>query len=130
MAVHDLPSPPGDTALGAPRHSGLADDAVELVAARFQAISEPARIRLIRALREGRAGRQALTGRLGISPQSVSKHLGVLRRAGFVERHRDRGLVEYELVDWTGWWRVEKMTDSLGAHLDSQREALGNDTNR
>ena len=40
-----------------------------------------------------------LTERLGSSQQNVSKHLGVLHRAGLVRRSKDRTYVHYEIAD-------------------------------
>jgi DNA-binding transcriptional ArsR family regulator len=102
----------------------LSTEAADLIAARLRVIAEPMRIRLIDALNEGAATRQSLRARLGTSPQTVSKHLGILHQAGIVSRRRDGGRIEYSLSDWTGLWMVRRVAESIAVHLDGQREIL------
>ena len=59
---------------------------VELIAARFRVLGEPMRIRLLDELRSGPATVGELQERVGASQQNVSKHLGVLIKAGIVSR--------------------------------------------
>lgn len=63
---------------------------IELIAQRFRLLSEPTRIKLLDVLREGPANVQQLTEATGSTQQNVSKHLGLLHRAGVLER-RKRG---------------------------------------
>jgi DNA-binding transcriptional ArsR family regulator len=62
-------------------------------------IAEPMRIRLLDELRTGEATVQALVDATGSSQQNVSKHLGVLLRAGIVGRRKDGLFVHYRIVD-------------------------------
>jgi DNA-binding transcriptional ArsR family regulator len=66
----------------------LSDDLIELIAERFSALSEPTRVKLLDRLRGGEATVLELTELVGTTPQNISKHLGVLRRAGIVARRR------------------------------------------
>jgi DNA-binding transcriptional ArsR family regulator len=77
----------------------LSDDLVELIAARFRALSEPTRIRLLECLGEGESTVGALCERVGTSEQNVSKHLGVLRRAGLVRRRKRGNFAFYSVAD-------------------------------
>jgi DNA-binding transcriptional ArsR family regulator len=77
----------------------LPDDLVELIAERFRALSEPTRIKLLGHLREGEASVLELTAAIGSSQQNVSKHLGVLHRAGIVDRRRRGNFVHYSIAD-------------------------------
>ena len=61
---------------------------MELVAQRFRVLGEPARIKLLDALRAGPSSVSELAARLGLSQQNASKHLGVLATAGLVKRTR------------------------------------------
>jgi DNA-binding transcriptional ArsR family regulator len=79
----------------------LPDPLVELIAHRFRVLSEPARIKLLDALRSGPATVGELAGRLGLSQQNTSKHLGVLAAAGVVERTRAGNSVVYAIGDPT-----------------------------
>lgn len=72
---------------------------VELIAERFRILGEPMRIRLLDALREGEATVQELQQRIGASQQNVSKHLGVLLRAGVVARRKDGTFSVYSIAD-------------------------------
>src|SRR6266581_985584 len=66
----------------------LPADLVELIAQRFRALSEPTRIKLLDQLRKGEATVLELTAAIGTTEQNVSKHLGVLLRAGIVARRK------------------------------------------
>ncbi len=79
----------------------LPDPLVELIAHRFRVLSEPARIKLLDALRSGPATVGELAGQLGLSQQNTSKHLGVLAAAGVVERTRAGNSVVYAIGDPT-----------------------------
>ena len=79
----------------------LPDPLVELIAHRFRVLGEPARIKLLDALRSGPATVGELAGRLGLSQQNTSKHLGVLAVAGVVERTRVGNSVVYAIGDPT-----------------------------
>ena len=72
---------------------------VELIAERFRILGEPMRIRLLDALREGEATAQELEEATGASQQNVSKHLGVLLRAGIVARRKEGNFSVYSIAD-------------------------------
>jgi DNA-binding transcriptional ArsR family regulator len=77
----------------------LPDALVELIAERFRVIGEPMRIRLLDALRDGPLTVNELTEALGASQQNVSKHVGVLARAGIVGREKDGNRVRCFIAD-------------------------------
>jgi DNA-binding transcriptional ArsR family regulator len=94
----------------------------------FRTLADPTRRAIFERLcREGEQTVGALTAQAGISQPAVSKHLGVLRRAGLVrDRHQGRqthysaqpdGLAP--LIDWTsqmaGFWegRFDDLEDLL-----------------
>jgi ArsR family transcriptional regulator, arsenate/arsenite/antimonite-responsive transcriptional repressor len=83
------------------------------LAASFQALSEPARLRLL-SLIQAQPGGEAcvcnLVDPLGLSQPTVTHHLQVLHRAGLLEREK-RGVWVY--------YRVVREA------LDSLRSALG-----
>lgn len=97
----------------APSRPPLADEAIESVASWLQVIAEPTRIRLMERLGSGGANVQGLASQLGTTRQNVSKHLGILRQAGIVNRRRSGNWVLYELVDFSGWWMVEQAAAAL-----------------
>lgn len=58
--------------------------ALELIAARFRALSEPMRLRLLNLLMVGERTVGQLVACTGSSQANVSKHLSVLREAGMI----------------------------------------------
>ncbi len=72
---------------------------VELIAERFRVLGEPMRIRLLEALRDGEATVSDLQEATSASQQNVSKHLGVLLRAGVVGRRKQGNFSVYSIVD-------------------------------
>jgi DNA-binding transcriptional ArsR family regulator len=86
---------PGTAAVPHPLPAPL----VELIAERFRILGEPMRIRLLDALREEEATVQELQERTGASQQNVSKHLGVLLRAGVVARRKEGTFSVYSIAD-------------------------------
>ena len=94
----------------------------------FKTLADPTRRALFERLcREGEQTVGALTARAGVSQPAVSKHLGVLKRAGLVrDRHAGRQ-AHYSaqvaalapLIDWTsrmaGFWqnRLDDLEDLL-----------------
>jgi len=103
----------------------LPDELVELIAARFRAIAEPTRIRLLDRLRGGEATVQQLTEELGSSQQNVSKHLSVLATNGIVARRKEGNYVWYRVVDEGVFRLCEDVCGSVERQLDELRSVLG-----
>jgi DNA-binding transcriptional ArsR family regulator len=72
---------------------------VERIAERFRVLGEPMRIRLLDRLRDGEATVRELEEAMGASQQNVSQHLGVLLRAGIVERRKQGNFSVYSIAD-------------------------------
>ncbi len=69
------------------------------VAEQFRALAEPSRLCLLNALFERERTVGDLVATTGLSLANVSKHLGVLHRAGWVEREKRGTEVWYSLAD-------------------------------
>jgi ArsR family transcriptional regulator len=69
------------------------------IAGRFKALAEPARLRVLDALRRGPLHGSALMERTGLNQANLSRHLQVLHAHGFVARRRDGLFVYYEIAD-------------------------------
>jgi DNA-binding transcriptional ArsR family regulator len=67
----------------------LSDTALSLIAARFRALSEPMRLRLLNLLMEGEYSVGQLVEASGSGQANVSKHLGVLRDVGMVGMRKE-----------------------------------------
>jgi DNA-binding transcriptional ArsR family regulator len=67
----------------------LNDENAELIARRFQALSDPTRLRILDQLRQHEeASVGDLAEAIGTSQQNVSKHLAALHSEGFVSRRK------------------------------------------
>jgi DNA-binding transcriptional ArsR family regulator len=96
-----------------PVPSPLPDPLVDLVAQRFRVLSEPARIKLLDALRAGPASVGELAARVGLSQQNASKHLGVLHDAGLLRRARTGNSAQYAIADPSVFTLCELVCDAL-----------------
>lgn len=98
----------------------------------FSVLAEPARRNILDQLRLGETSVTELVDRLGLSQPSVSKHLKVLREAGFVsnkvaaqrriyrlELERIRAIDEW-LAPYRAMWT--RSLDDLERHLDRMED--------
>ena len=102
----------------------LPPDLVELIAQRFRALGEPTRIKLLDRLRDGEATVLELTAAIGTTEQNVSKHLGVLHRAGIVARRKQGTFSYYSIADEGVFALCEEVCGGLQRQLDSLREIV------
>ena len=77
----------------------LTDAIIPLVAERFKALSEPARLLLLRTLMGGEHTVNELVEETGFGQANVSKHLQVLHQHGFVRRRKSGLFVYYTIAD-------------------------------
>ncbi len=103
----------------------LPPELVELIAQRFRVIGEPMRIRLLDALRDGPMTVNELTQALGASQQNVSKHIGVLARAGIVGRRRDGNHVRCSIADPSVFELCELVCGGMRRQVAELDELLG-----
>ncbi len=73
--------------------------AMEHLAEYFKVFSEPNRLAVLEALREGKRNVTAVVDTTGLSQALVSKHLKLLMIAGVVRRCPEGSLVFYEVID-------------------------------
>lgn len=81
-----------------PGQQPLSADLVDLVAERFKALAEPARLHILQALRNGERTVSDLVEETGLGQANVSKHLQLLHALGFVERRKEGLYVYYALA--------------------------------
>jgi DNA-binding transcriptional ArsR family regulator len=77
----------------------LTPEVLGLVAERFKALGEPARLQLLVCLRRGERSVTALVDETGLGQANVSKHLQMLHSLGFVARRKEGLKVYYALAD-------------------------------
>jgi DNA-binding transcriptional ArsR family regulator len=97
---------------------------IERIAERFRVLGEPMRIRLLESLRDGEATVQELQEATGASQQNVSKHLGVLLRAGIVGRRKEGNFSVYSIVDPIVFSLCEEVCGGMRRELDELDELL------
>lgn len=92
----------------------------EMIAERFRLLSEPMRIRILDALRDGPMTVGTITAELDGSQQNVSKHLGLLLRGGVVTRRKEQTASVYEITDPSVFSLCEKVCGGLQRSLEQQ----------
>ena len=97
----------------------LNPELLDLVAERFKALSDRARLRLLQELRTGPLTVNELAVATDMGQANVSRHLAVLFANGLVKRERDGVYVSYELADSD----VLKLCDLVCGRLESEMAA-------
>jgi len=77
----------------------MTSELMDPVAERFRALGEPARLRILNALRNGEAAVGELVEATGLTQANLSKHLQMLFALGFVHRRKQGLFVYYSLAD-------------------------------
>jgi len=101
----------------------------------FQTLADPTRRRIVEALRGGEQAVNDIVERVDIHQSGVSRHLGILQEAGFVQVRPEGPKRFYslrpepfrELDAWVTRYRVlwESRLDKLGAELERRRKRRG-----
>lgn len=101
------------------------DEALDLIAQRFKVLSEPTRLRILNALRDGEKTVTELVEETGAGQANISKHLGLLHRYGMVERRKEGLNVYYRIADPVIFRLCDLVCGSLEAQLGARLEILG-----
>ena len=102
----------------------LTPELLELIAERFKALAEPARLRLLNALRDGEKTVSELMEETGFGQANVSKHLRVLHTLDFVERRKEGLYVHYRLADESVFQLCDIVCGRLAAEADVRERIL------
>jgi len=97
---------------------------IDLVAGRFKALSDPARLRILNALRGGEFSVTELVEETSLGQANVSKHLALLHTLGFVKRRKDGLFTYYALADKDIFKLCDIMCSRIEAESLSRRRAL------
>jgi ArsR family transcriptional regulator len=103
----------------------LSGETIELVAERFRALGEPARLRIVAALRAGERSVGELVEATGLGAANLSKHLQVLHASGFVTRRKDGLHVLYALAGDDVFHLCDAVCGRIAADTERRRRALG-----
>ena len=101
-----------------PAHA-LTPELLELLADRFKALAEPARLSILNYLRAGEMSVGELVKKTGLGQANVSRHLHVLNTTGFVRRRKEGLFVYYELADKS----VFELCDIMCSRIEAQTKA-------
>jgi DNA-binding transcriptional ArsR family regulator len=110
-----------------PRMENLSPEALAQVASYFQALSEPARLRLLNLLRAERRSVGQLAEATGYSAANVSRHLALLAQHGVLARETHGTSVYYSIADPAIYELCNLVCDNLGRRFERtapQREAF------
>ena len=77
----------------------LTPELLGIIAERFKALGEPARLGILNALHEREMTVSELMRATGLGQANASKHLQLLHSMGFVERRKEGLNVHYRLAD-------------------------------
>lgn len=95
-----------------------------MVAARFRALAEPARLGILHALEHGPLTVTELVAETGMGQGNLSKHLQQLHASGFLSRTRRGLFVHYALADDKVLALCELMCGRLEDDLTAARATI------
>ncbi|MGA7870437.1 MAG: metalloregulator ArsR/SmtB family transcription factor [Candidatus Binatus sp.] len=102
----------------------LTPQALEMVAARFRAMGEPLRLRILHELEQGERSVSALAQSVGSTQPNVSKHLRILQDSGLVRRRPEGNSAFYSIADEMVFELCEMVCARLRDRLEAQVGAL------
>ena len=102
----------------------LTPDVLVLIAERFKALAEPARLQILSCLRGGELTVTELVEETEFGQANVSKHLQLLHTLGFVSRRKEGLFVYYALADKSVFQLCDVMCGRLEAEMKARRKLL------
>ena len=102
----------------------LTPDLLALIAERFKALAEPARLQILNCLRAGEMTVSELVDETGFGQANVSKHLQLLHSLNFVSRRKDGLFVYYILADTTVFRLCDVMCGRLEMEMKARHKVL------
>ena len=96
-----------------------------MIAERFRVLGEPMRVRILDRLRAGGGDDRGAGRGLGASQQNISKHVGVLARAGLIEREKEGNRVRCRIADESVLRLCEQVCGGLQRQVAGLQALLG-----
>ncbi|MGC8916137.1 MAG: ArsR/SmtB family transcription factor [Thermoanaerobaculum sp.] len=96
----------------------------ERIAERIRSLADPTRLAILHLLQKGEMRVTDILANIGGSQANISKHLGVLRQAGFVTCRRDGVNVYYSVADASVFEICRVMCDSIERAAEEERKAI------
>lgn len=100
------------------RMEHLSTEALAQVAAYFQTLSEPARLRLLNLLRNHKRNVGELAEATGYSPANVSRHLAMMAQHGLLARETQGTSVYYSIADPAIYELCNLVCDNLARRFE------------
>jgi DNA-binding transcriptional ArsR family regulator len=97
------------------------EEQLDEIADRFKALAEPARLRILNALRDGERTVGELVEGTGLNQANLSKHLQLLHTLRFVARRKDGLFVRYRLLNNDVFVLCDIMCGALEANVAPPR---------
>jgi DNA-binding transcriptional ArsR family regulator len=104
--------------------SPLTRELMELVAERFRALGEPARLQILESLRGGEKTVSQLVEETGLAQANASKHLQLLHSLDFIERRKEGQYVYYRMADEGVFRMCDIMCGRMEAEAAERRRVL------
>ena len=102
----------------------LTPELLDIIAARFKALGEPARLQILNCLRDGELTVTELVDETSLGQANVSKHLQQLHALGFVTRRKEGLYVYYGLADRDVFRLCDIMCGRLEAETTARKRVL------
>lgn len=104
------------------RMQDLPPEAIEQVAAYFQALSEPTRLQILNLLRTGERNVGELAQACGYTSANISRHLALLMQHGLVAREGRGTAVYYRIADESVYALCDLVCGALAKQHDKRVE--------
>lgn len=102
----------------------LTPEVLVVVAERFKALAEPARLQILNCLRPGEMTVTELVEQTRFGQANVSKHLQLLHSLGFVTRRKEGLFTYYTLADQGVFRLCDVMCGRLETEMKAHRRLL------
>jgi DNA-binding transcriptional ArsR family regulator len=112
--------------LSSPVKRAITPELLSMLAGRFRALAEPARLGILHALEDGPLTVTELVAKTGLGQGNLSKHLQQLHATGFLSRTRRGLFVHYSLADEDVLELCDIMCGRLEQDLSNARATITN----
>lgn len=99
--------------------------ALELIAAYLKALADPLRLQILSLIRDHARPVKDIVEATGASQPTVSKHLGLLRRAGIVVTERHANLAFYRIRDPRLCDLCDLLQETVVNKVSGDQQAMG-----
>ena len=97
------------------------DPVFDAVATYFSILSEPMRLRIVHTICEEEKSVSQIVEALGASQTNVSRHLGLMHRAGVLTRRKEGNQVYYQVADVTLVDICRTVCNRIAGQMDERR---------